>query len=188
MKTLINVFFTIDILLSIYYLCLHLVPLDINKLLLGIMSIIILIIPIVLEKFNKIKIEKYIKIIYYFFLLFSFILGIMFGLFYSTSFFDLLVHAIFGIVLSIILTNRLKYNSCGTILLIISIVISISFLWESLEFLSDVLLNTDHQEKINGAKDTMSDMIISVIGSAIYIICYFLLNKLKNKKHNNIDN
>jgi hypothetical protein len=182
MKTLVNTFFTIDILLSIYYLYLHIIPLDINKLLLGVVSIIILMIPIALEKLKKIKIEKYIKLIYYFFLLVAFILGGLFGLFYSTSFFDLLVHAIFGIVLSIILTARFKIKSLKKFLLILSIVISISFLWETLEFSSDILFNTDHQEKINGANDTMTDIIVSIIGSAIYIIYSFLVNKFASKK------
>ena len=182
MKTLIKVFFTIDILLSIYYIYSHIVPLDINRVLLGIISIIILIVPIILEKLNKVKIEKYIKLIYYFFLLVAFILGLLFGVFYKTSFFDLLVHFIFGIFLSIILNSKLKLNSYKNILLIISIVISISFLWETLEFLSDMLFNSDHQEKINGARDTMTDIIISIVGSTIYIIYYFILNKFKSKK------
>ena len=182
MKTLINTFFTIDILLSIYYLYLHIIPLDISKILLGIVSIILLIIPIVLEKIINLKIEKYIKLIYYFFLLVAFILGGLFGLFYSTSFFDLMVHAIFGIVLSIILTIKFKTKSFKIFLLILSIVISISFLWEVLEFLSDVLLNTDHQERISGSNDTMTDIIASITGSAIYMIWFLFLNKFKNKK------
>lgn len=182
MTILINTFFTIDILLSIYYLFLHIVPLDINRLLLGILSLIILIIPIILEKLNKVKLEKYIKLIYYFFLLMAFILGILFGAFYMTSFFDLLVHFIFGILLSIVLLNRLKPNTWKKTLLVISIVLSISFLWELLEFSSDIFFNTDHQEKISGAKDTMTDIIMSIVGSVAQIIYYYSLNKLKNKK------
>jgi len=182
MTTLINTFFTIDILLSIYYLYLHIVPLDVNKLFLGIISIIILIVPTIIDGLGKIKIEKYIKLIYYFFLLFAFILGGLYGLFYSTSFFDLFVHIMFGIVLSIILTTKFKNSSFKNILLIISIVISISFLWEVLEFVSDVFLNTDHQEKINGATDTMTDIIISIVGSAFYMFYYFIMNKFKVKK------
>ena len=143
------------------------------------MSIILLTGPIIIEKLSKVKIEKYIKLIYYFFLLMAFILGGLFGLYYSTSFFDLLVHGLFGFFLSMIIGSKLKIDSWNKFFLLISIIISIGFIWESLEFSSDVFLGTDHQEKINGSRDTMTDILISVLGSSSYYVYFRIMNKIR---------
>ena len=179
MRLITNIIIIISFLLSGYYLYLHIIPLDINKLLLGILSIILLIVPIIIGKLNNKKIEKYIKLIYYFFLLIAFILGGLFGLYYSTSFFDLLVHGLFGFLLTLILSTKFDLNNKYNMLLLISVVITIGFLWESLEFFSDIFLKTDHQEKISGATDTMTDLLISIVGIFIYIIYFKVMNKIK---------
>lgn len=179
MKIITNIIITISLILTTYFLYLHLIPFDINKIILGVLSSILLVAPMLISKFSKIKIEEYIKLIYYFFLLIAFILGGLFGLYYSTSFFDLVVHGLFGFLLSVIIGTKIKSNSWKNTLLLLSIVISIGFLWESLEFFGDVFMGTDHQEKINGSRDTMSDLLISVVGSFIYTIYYWIVNKIK---------
>lgn len=179
MKLITNIIIVLSWLLTIYYLYLHLIPFDISKIILGFTSIMLLSSPILICKFSKFKIEEYIKLIYYFFLLVAFILGLLFGLYYSTSFLDLVVHGLFGFLLSITITEKIQSNSWKNILLIVSIVISIGFLWETLEFLSDVFMSTDHQERINGARDTMSDLLVTVIGSFIYTVYYWIMNKIK---------
>lgn len=179
MKIVTNIIIVISILLTIYYLYLHLIPFEIGKVGLGIMSIIFLILPIFVEKICKIKVEKYIKLIYYFFLLVSFILGGLFQLYYSTLYFDLFVHGIFGLLLSIIVGTKVKPNSFTNSFLIISVVVFISFLWETLEFFGDVFFNTDHQRRISGATDTMTDLLITMVGSNIYLLYYMIMNKIK---------
>ena len=87
-----NVLIIINILLSGYYLYLHCLPFELGKVIFGVVSILLIIVPLIIEKFCKLKIEKYIKMIYYFFLLIAFTLGILFSLYYSTSYFDLIVH------------------------------------------------------------------------------------------------
>lgn len=178
MKKLTNTIIVISILLLVYYVYIHISPLDTKKVLLGIIGTILIIVPIILEKFKYIKIEKYIKLIYYFFLLVAFILGGLFELYYSTIYFDLFVHGLFGLLLSIILGSRIKIDSFKNIIRIISIVIFIGFIWESMEYFSDVFFKTDHQEKISGASDTMTDLLISIVGSTIYI-GYKKMNKAK---------
>lgn len=179
LKKLINVIIGISTLLLIYYVYIHISPLDIEKILLGVVGLILVIVPIICEKFKYIKIEKYIKLIYYFFLLVAFILGILFQFYYSTTYFDLFVHGLFGLLLSIILGSKIKINSFKDFIKILSIVIFIGFLWESIEYFSDVFLKTDHQEKISGAGDTMTDLLISMLGVAIYIGYKKIMNKIK---------
>ena len=125
MKLITNIIFIISVLLSGYYLYLHLVPLELGEVLLSAFSIILLMLPILIEKFSKFKIEKYIKLIYYFFLLISFILGGLFKLYYSTSFFDLIVHGMFGFLLSMIIKPKVKVGGIKGIFLIIMIVLTI---------------------------------------------------------------
>ena len=179
MRRLTNIIVVISTLLSFYYIYLHFSPFDISKILLGIVSILLLIIPYAFEKIRNKKIEEYIKLIYYFFLLVSFILGGLFQLYYSTTFFDLFVHAIFGILLSIILCTKIKNNSFKNFIILLSLVTFVGFLWECLEFLSDILIGTDHQEKISGASDTMTDMLISMVGGLIYTVYFNVMNKIK---------
>ena len=179
MRKLTNIIILINTLLTLYYIYLHFSPLDISKILLGIVSILLLIIPIMYEKIRNIEIEKYIKLIYYFFLLISFILGGLFQLYYSTTFFDLFVHCVFGLLLSIILGAKLRINTLKNFIVLLSLVIFIGFLWESLEYTSDIFMRTDHQEKISGASDTMTDMLVSMVGVFIYSIYFFIMNKIK---------
>lgn len=179
MKKLTNTIIIISILLLVYYVYIHINPLDIEKILQGLIGFILLLIPIIYEKFKHMQIEKYIKLIYYFFLLIAGILGILFQLYYSTTYFDLFVHGLFGFLLSIILGSKMKINFFKDIITILSVVIFIGFIWECLEFFSDVLLKTDHQEKISGAGDTMTDLLISFLGSTIYIVYNKIMNKTK---------
>ena len=179
MKKLTNTIIVISILLLVYYIYSHINPLDIQKILLGLIGFIILLIPIIYEKFKHIEIEKYIKLIYYFFLLVAGILGGLFQLYYSTTYFDLFIHGLFGLLLSIILGTKIKINSCKDVIKILSIVIFAGFIWESIEYFSDVLLKTDHQEKISGAGDTMTDLLVSTLGSGIYIFYKKVVNKTK---------
>jgi len=180
MKLITNIIILISIILTLYYSYLHLIPLDIYELLLSALSLVLLMVPIIIEKFSKIKIEKYIKLIYYFFLLISFILGGLFKLYYSTQFFDLIVHFLFGFFLTIILSKKIKINCFKNIFLIFMIVLSLGFLWECLEFVGDIFIGTDHQEKISGAADTMTDLLISILGACIYMLLNNILNKIRS--------
>lgn len=179
LKKLTNIIIVISILLLIYYVYIHISPLDTKKMLLGIIGLILILLPIICEKFKYIEIEKYIKLIYYFFLLVAGILGILFQLYYSTTYFDLFVHGLFGLLLSIILGNQIKINSFKDVIKLLSIVVFIGFLWESIEYFSDVFLSTDHQEKISGAGDTMTDLLVATLGSTIYITYQKIMNKIK---------
>lgn len=179
MRILTNSIITISLLLTLYFIYLHLIPFDVGKIILGIVSIILLIVPIIALKFSKVKIEKYIILIYYFFLFVSFILGGLFQLYYHTLYFDLFVHGIFGLLLSIIIGTKLKVDNWKHLFLVLIIVLAIGFLWETLEFVSDVFLGTDHQRKISGATDTMTDLLIAVLGSFVYCFYTFCVNKIK---------
>lgn len=178
-KKLTNIIVTINTLLSFYYIYLHFSPFNVSKILLGLVSIILLISPIVYEKIKRAKIKEYIKLIYYFFLLISFILGGLFQLYYRTLYFDLFVHSMFGFLLSIILNKKIKTTPLKKVIILLSFIVFAAFLWECLEFFSDVIIGTDHQEKISGAKDTMTDMIMSIVGLAPYMLYFNVVNKIK---------
>lgn len=179
LKKLTNTMVVISVLLLIYYVYIHVNPLDTFKIFLGVMGLVLIIIPIIYEKYNKKKIEEYIKLIYYFFLLVAFILGGLFQLYYSTTYFDLFVHGIFGLLLSIILGTKIKINSLRNFVFLMSLVLLVGFIWEMLEFGSDIVFGTDHQEKIGGAYDTMTDLLISLFGVLFYSSYILIMNKIK---------
>ena len=174
-----NVLIIINILLSGYYLYLHCLPFELGKVIFGVVSILLIIVPLIIEKFCKLKIEKYIKMIYYFFLLIAFTLGILFSLYYSTSYFDLIVHFLFGCFLTFVLASNIKISNWKNFIIIISIVSFVGLAWEGIEFFSDIWLGTDHQRKISGATDTMTDLLISVLGSFISSSYFYIMNKIK---------
>lgn len=178
-KILINIIITINTLLSFYYIYLHFSPFNISKILLGLLSIILLIIPLFFEKIKHIKIKEYIKLIYYFFLLIAFILGGLFLLYYRTLYFDLFVHGMFGLLLSVIFCQKTNNMTFKKSIILLSFIVFVAFLWELLEFFSDIIIGTDHQEKISGAEDTMTDMLISMVGVLIYTIYFRVMNKIK---------
>ncbi len=117
--------------------------------------------------------------IYYFFLLIAFTLGILFSLYYSTSYFDLIVHFLFGCFLTFVLASNIKISNWKNFIIIISIVSFVGLAWEGIEFFSDIWLGTDHQRKISGATDTMTDLLISVLGSFISSSYFYIMNKIK---------
>ena len=174
-----DVLIIINMLLSGYYLYLHCLPFELGKVIFGIVSILLIIVPLIIEKFCKLKIEKYIKMIYYFFLLIAFTLGILFSLYYSTSYFDLIVHFLFGFLIVIILSNKIRVSNWKEFIIIISVVVLLGFFWETLEFFNDVWFRTDHQRQISGATDTMTDLLISVLGSFISSSYFYIMNKMK---------
>lgn len=159
-----------------YYIYLQIKFKQYIKLIEALASILILLGPIILNKIFKIKLKEYIKVIYYLFFFLAFIIGFVFGFYYKTLYYDLLIHFLSGVLSAIVLNECLKVpNKKLKCFIIFSIVLSLSTCWEFLEFLSDIILKTDHQHKISGATDTMSDLLMCVLG----IVIYFIINKIK---------
>lgn len=167
---------SVYILFLIYHIYLQIKFKQYIKLIEAVASILILFGPIILNKVFKTKLKEQVKVIYYLFFLLAFIIGFVFGFYYKTLYYDLLVHFLSGFLASIVLNEYLNLpKKALKKIIIFSVVLSLSACWELLEFASDIILKTDHQHKISGATDTMSDLLMCVLG----IIFYFIINKIK---------
>ena len=55
-----------------------------------------------------------------------------------------------------------------------------SGIWEIVEFTIDNLFNQDMQRAATGVYDTMKDIIVTLFGNIVFILCFFF--EYKNKK------
>lgn len=158
---------------------------------LTVLSIIpILLFPFVVRKIFKYQMSETLKLIYYLFVIVALVLGSILGWYYKVSWLDLLAHFISGVLSAfcslIVLKEKklLKENNLGFIILyIICFTLTIAVTWEFFEFFSDKLLGGDSQWVIKtGVDDTMTDMLIALVGGIIFSIYIFIRMKLNSNK------
>jgi len=126
-----------------------------------------------------IKIDSSIVFIYYTYTFLSFFLGMVGGLYQSTTWYDTFSHFLWGIVVSIFGLYILKLLKIETnlffeIIFIFTISLAASATWEIFEFMCDRLLDSDMQRKLTGVYDTMKDIISATIGSILFVIIYII--------------
>lgn len=182
------------ILIDIAYLVSYISSKDIVKILECIVLIVLLFLPIILEK--KLKVNEYIKFVYIIFTTFLLLVGVIMNLYDKLYYYDSITHFITGIagsLLALILLNSFKmYNNNKkffNVLFIIAIVLSIASLWEMFEFMNSKIFDLDVQRVFDtGVNDTMKDMILSFLGALLTSVwyCYIatynkdLINKILN--------
>lgn len=151
--------------------------------------IIVCIVPWLIKKVLKYEMSETIKFIYFLFIFIALILGSIYNLYRTISWFDLLAHFLSGIVtciLALIILKKfdlIKQNfTIFNIVFIIAFSLMIASFWEFFEFLSDKILKGDTQwVLLTGVDDTMTDMLIAFLSSIIFSIFYYVESK-KNKK------
>lgn len=169
---------------SIIYLILNLEILKFSRILILIAMIPVLLIPSILRKVFKLKIEDEIELFYIIFVLFAQLFGSVFMFYQRYPFYDKLLHFSSGILTSTFALVFLKNNKAKGVSLLSKLVVIIIFsvaiagFWEMFEFLSDKILNSDTQNVLTtGVDDTMYDIISAFIGSVIFSIFYFFYKK-----------
>lgn len=173
----------------IYKIIIDINNMSLSKVLTVLSIIPILLIPVLIKKIFKYEMSEVLKLIYYLFIIVSLVLGSILGWYHKISWFDLLAHFISGVFVSfislIILKEKklLKVENIGFIILfIICFAVTISSCWEFFEFFSDKLLGGDAQwVATTGVDDTMTDMLIALLGSIGFSI-YFLIQISLNEK------
>lgn len=137
--------------------------------------------PLILLPFivNKIgyKINNNLTFIYTIYLFFAQFLGSIINLYKMIWFYDLIIHFISGFLLIMFLVSISNLSrETHPFIYSIGFVSFISLLWEIFEFVTDLLLKTNMQHLETGTRDTMEDIIISLIGG---MVGYLLLAKDK---------
>ena len=121
------------------------------------------------------KLEEKELLLYYIFIFIAQFLGSIVNLYNYVWWFDLFAHflsGIFGYMLSIFILHRLKlYNKNNylfNILFSFGLLFLIAGVWEIIEYLTDIIFNSNLQHHLDtGVKDTMEDIIIAFFGGVI---------------------
>lgn len=182
MKKINSFLITITICFSLVYLLFNF---NISKLILILIIIFLLFLPKIIK--NKFKVNDKLELFYTIFIILTLLIGFVFKVYDILKYYDRFVHFLSGILnsalaISILNNTKLKNRTIiFDILFIIVFSISISSLWEILEYISDLIFNCNFQDIETGVNDTMLDMILSLTSTIIFsIVYYFKTNKLVN--------
>ena len=151
--------------------------------------IIVCIVPWLIKKVLKYEMSETLKFIYFLFVFIALILGSIYNLYRTISWFDLLAHFLSGIVtcvLALIILKKFdllkKDLPIFHIVFIIAFSLMIASFWEFFKFLSDKVLKGDTQWiLLTGVDDTMTDMLIAFLSSVIFSVFYYI-GSITNKK------
>lgn len=151
--------------------------------------IIVCIVPWLIKKVLKYEMSETLKFIYFLFVFIALILGSIYNLYRTISWFDLLAHFLSGIVtcvLALIILKKFdllkKDLPIFHIVFIIAFSLMIASFWEFFEFLSDKVLKGDTQwVLLTGVDDTMTDMLIAFLSSVIFSVFYYIGSKTNKK-------
>jgi len=147
----------------------------------------VMLLPYIINKFTKFKLNEIIITLFLSFIFLAHFLGTIVNLYYKIPIYDKLVHTLSGIITSflalILLVKFKKYNTKSltfNVIYILSITSMIALSWEMFEFICDRLFNKDAQRVLlTGIKDTMLDMMVAFLGSCIFCVWYSYEEKLK---------
>lgn len=151
--------------------------------------IIVCIVPWLIKKVLKYEMSETLKFIYFLFVFIALILGSIYNLYRTISWFDLLAHFLSGIItclLALIILKKFdllkKDLPIFHIVFIIAFSLMIASFWEFFEFLSDKVLKGDTQwVLLTGVDDTMTDMLIAFLSSVIFSVFYYIGSKTNKK-------
>lgn len=176
------------ILVCLYTFIFQLISHD-KRLFSNLVTIIILILPYVIEKYTKLKFNNALKVTYTIFTILASYFGTCLKLYNTISYYDTIVHTLFGFMGSIIALNILfmlkKYDKKSIIfnmLFVISFTMVLAVTWEFIEYFYDIFTNHDAQHVLDsGVVDTMTDLLVAFIGGLTCISFYYLENVLNKK-------
>ena len=183
-KVINNIFIFLILSISIYYTIFHF---DTKRIVTYLCSIVVVLLPFVLDKFHF-KIVQRDKSLYYMFVFLAYSLGSVVNLYKYIWWFDTFVHfmsGVFSCYLAFYILNEFfnyyKNNKIFSFIFCISFVFMIAGLWEFGEFSIDKISQSNLQHSLEtGVSDTMIDMISCFIGGILYYFIHlFFIKKIK---------
>lgn len=147
--------------------------------------IITMLLPYIIEKLFKVKIDERIKFIYLAFVFCAQFLGTTLEWYNKINYFDKINHTLSGVLTAyaslVILHLFNKYehdNVLFNIVWMISVTLAIAGLWEIFEYLANIIFGGDAQRVVaTGVNDTMQDIIVAFLGSIMVALVYRFYNK-----------
>lgn len=150
-------------------------------------AIIIVCIPYFLEKKFSIHTPYMLRLGFVLFMFSTLILGEIADLYNTLWWWDIALHTISSagitiigfIILSIIYRDKdLQAAPWLTSFLVFSFAMSLAVLWEIYEFVIDIFFETDTPMQL-GNTDTMTDLIVAVLGALV--VCWYGFSYIKRK-------
>lgn len=187
MKKLNNSLIALTVIASYSYAVRDLIMKSYDRLACSLSIILVLLVPKILRKLFKLKISKYIELVYIIFVILAHFFGSVVNLYNTTSWYDLFAHFISGVLTAILSVIIMKWfgvynkrNKGFNIIFMISFVLMVASIWEFIEFSGDHIFNLNLQHAIEtGVTDTIEDMLMAFSGSIIVLIIYLLDKKNK---------
>lgn len=166
--------------------------------------------PYILELIIRNRLSSFLLIFVYVFVFFSGVLGCCVDLYNKVSWYDILIHGVFGYVgaaaalyLIVKTKNYSGQNTFGVVLGVFAISLMLGALWEIFEFTTDTIMGNDGQgwpitiisgfinkgaqqipvesgTVIRAITDTMEDMIMNTVGAAVFAL-HLLIHRLTKK-------
>ncbi len=184
MKKIYNIFLIVVMLvMDMLYIYQSLTLKVYDRLLTYIALPVVLLLPWLIGKLFKRKIDINGKMIYYTFIFVADFLGCVVNLYNTTQWFDLFAHFLSGVlsalVALIIMKNfHYKETRLGTMVYVLAITALIALCWEIFEFGMDNLASMNLQHALEtGVGDTMEDVIAAMVGSISFLIVYLVTSE-----------
>ena len=164
----------------------------------SIITLVILQIPLLLHMISKIKFDVVLTNVFYIFLFLTLIVGEAIGVYRITAFYDSLIHAMGGFVLSLLAYYVFKSltkerSKLLMILFILGFQALFGTVWEIFEFALDSWIGSNTQSYFDdltqtlflgqaALKDTMFDFLFNTLGSLIFVFALPKINVYFIKK------
>lgn len=139
--------------------------------------------PYIVNKLFNVKLNDGIIFVWLVFIFLAHYMGVTAEFYNKWEGFDKVTHTMSGVLTAYVglLLVPKKSNIWFNILFIIAFSWMCAGLWETFEFVCNLLFGGDAQRVVaTGVTDTMLDMIVAFIGASVFSIGYFVKNKVKS--------
>lgn len=184
-----KIIFTVILLGSMYYAVEVIKEKDFYQFLIVITVTPVALLPYFIQKIGKIKLPDMLESLYMIFIFLAYFLGSIMKLYGKIEYYDLFVHFTSGILSAMFayylykMANKKEKNISTIILFILGLVALVAVSWEIFEFVCDKIFKKDAQYvQKTGVDDTMTDMIVALVGAILFDISYYLQKKKEKGK------
>lgn len=137
--------------------------------------------PYIFEKIFKKNITEGLKLVWIIFIFMAHFLGVINHFYDKFYYFDKITHTLSGVLaayVAMLIAGKKSKNLKLNILFIISFSALCAVSWEIFEFTCNILVGGDAQRvALTGVDDTMTDMIVALIGSIFFSLYYYNIKR-----------
>ena len=152
--------------------------------------------PFAIKRIFKISFSRLVSTIFYLYMFFAGFLGGIINFYTRLFWWDILIHFIMGLVVSILSIyilnstvyrkDRAKHNLFFTFLFMIVFAMAIGVIWEIWEYAGDIFFKLNSQNYVGkvgivALRDTMTDLIMDLLGAVCGVIFTSIVLKIDKK-------